>query len=67
MKPGEFALGSTESRAAARAMLDSRERNMRRIEIRSNFRFPHFSGERPFPYGQWQYAGVGTMLCIVAN
>jgi hypothetical protein len=37
-KPGDFPIGSPESRAAARAMLEARMKGMRRLQIVTNVR-----------------------------
>ena len=39
LRPNEFPVGSLESRAAARAMLDARDSNRRRVQLISNVNF----------------------------
>jgi len=67
MKPQDCSIGSVESRAAARVMLEVRERNMLRIEIRTDAQLPTFPGENARPFGEWRQMMGGTMLRTVPH
>ena len=61
-KPWEFEINSKESRAAASAMLEARDQNMRWIEIRTNATLPHAD---QFPDTvEWRAIGEDTMIRI---
>ena len=61
MKPGDYALGSPESRAAARAVLERRlaERNRGGITLVSNIPRPYGNGVR---IGDWCESNDGTII-----
>ena len=46
MKPEDFPIGSLESRAAARSMLEVRDKDVRRLELVTNVLFPDHGEER---------------------
>jgi hypothetical protein len=52
LKPGDFALGSSQSRAAARAVLDRRNAARRRIDVVSSIPRP----------GAWGEIRIGTWI-----
>jgi hypothetical protein len=57
MKPGDFALGSGKSRAAARTLLERRFAERRRLDVVSSVLRPTGDGE--IRIGTWQ-EGVDT-------
>jgi hypothetical protein len=64
LRPQDFPLGSPESRAAARARLDGRDRPLRRIEVLSHIPRPWLGpGPEPADWGEvpevcpWQIHG----------
>ena len=70
LKPGDFPLGSINSRAAMRMQLANRQDTRRRIEIITNALFP-WRGPDPAPgswgkepHGQWQYFGDVLMRIL---
>jgi hypothetical protein len=73
MKPGDFPIGSPESRAAARMLVANRRDTRRRIEIVSNVHIPwHSEGPAPDPWndeeshiGPWQDCVDGSLMRIV--
>jgi hypothetical protein len=62
--PWEFEVGSAESRAAARAMLESRERNVRRIQLVHHV--PRGGKDDSVPrVGPWRPTDDGGLLRLV--
>jgi hypothetical protein len=52
-KPGDFPIGSAESRAAARMLAANRQDTRRRIEIVTNVHMPDPNRESPNPEENW--------------
>ena len=63
-RPEEFPLGSTESRAAARAMLDAQRRAVRRVQIIHSIPHPNEDDSRPH-VGHWQQWGEGGLMRLI--
>jgi hypothetical protein len=63
MKPGDYAIGSPESRAAARAVLERRlaERNRGGLTLITNIPRPSGDGIR---IGEWCEGADGTLMRI---
>lgn len=64
VRPEDFLVGSAESRAAARAALEARDTDMRRIQIVSHVERPRQDNSVPH-IGPWQQAGDGSLMRIV--
>jgi len=62
--PWEFEIGSAESRAAARAMLESREKGVRRLQIVSCVPRPRQDNSVP-SVGPWQSTTDGGLVRVV--
>ena len=60
-RPDEFPLGSMESRAAARAMLEAQESGVRRLQIVIDAPRPRREGQPDTRVGPWCKADDGTM------
>jgi hypothetical protein len=60
MKPGDFALGSNLSRAAARAVLESRFAARKRIDVVSSI--PRPGGDGQIRIGAWQESADGSLF-----
>jgi hypothetical protein len=60
MKPGDFALGSSQSRAAARALLERRFAARKRIDVYSTIPRPGSNGE--IRIGEWRDGQDGCMF-----
>jgi hypothetical protein len=58
LRPEDFPIGSPESRAAARARLDGRDRELRRVEIISHIPRP-WTGPGPEPSDWGEVPEVG--------
>jgi hypothetical protein len=63
-QPENSALGSPESRAAARAMLESREKGVRRIQFVSNVQWSGQDNSLPH-VGDWQRCIDGGLMRFV--
>ena len=71
-RPGDFPIGSPESRAAARMLAANRQDTRKRIEIITNVRIPwHAEGPAPDPWlddelhiGPWQDWGDVLMRFV---
>lgn len=61
MRPGDFALGSAESRAAARALLESRTDNRERLDILIDIGVPPDDEPR---IGEWEEGADGKLVRI---
>jgi hypothetical protein len=61
-RPEEFPVGSAESRAAARAMLESRESSVRRVQIIMDIPRPRREGLPETRVGLWSEQPDGTLL-----
>ena len=64
LKAWEFPLGSAESRAAARAMLEAQERNVQRLQITHCVPRPCQDNSR-LHVGDWQQRIDGSLLRLV--
>jgi hypothetical protein len=62
-KPWEFPTGSAESRAAARAIVDSRDRDTFRLRIVNHIPRPRQDNSRPH-IGEWQSMADGFMRIV---
>jgi hypothetical protein len=60
LKPGEYPLGSAQSRAAARALLERRFAGRNRLDIVSSI--PRPGGDGAIHIGAWSEAADGTLL-----
>ncbi len=60
MKPGDFALGSSQSRAAARALLERRFAARKRIDIVCSIPRPREDGE--IHIGTWTEGADGSLF-----
>lgn len=60
MKPGDFALGSSQSRAAARALLERRFAARKRLDIVSSI--PRPGGDGGIHIGTWQEGQDGVLF-----
>lgn len=60
MKPGEFAVGSGQSRAAARALLERRRAGRKRIDVVSSI--PRPAGDGEIRIGTWTEGSDGTLF-----
>jgi hypothetical protein len=60
MKPGDFALGSSQSRAVARALLERRLAGRRRIDVVSSI--PRPSADSEIRIGKWQEGEDGVLF-----
>lgn len=58
LRPGDFEIGSSQSRAAARAMLAQAEARRKRIQIVTNVSLP-WRGEGPEPEGWGRVPRIG--------
>jgi hypothetical protein len=71
MKPGDFPIGSPESRAAARMQLAHRHDNRKRVQFVANVWFPHPHEGGPkqdparFHFGTWQECEDGSLFRMV--
>ena len=63
-RPDEFPLGSMESRAAARALLEAQERGVRRVQIIHSIPHPNEDDSRPH-VGHWQQWGEGGLMRLI--
>lgn len=63
-RPEEFPLGSMESRAAARALLEAREKDVRRVQIIHSIPHPNEDHSRPH-VGHWQQWGDGGLMRLI--
>jgi hypothetical protein len=61
-RPEEFPLRSPESRAAALALLEARERGVRRVQIILDVPRPHHEGEPDTSAGPWYKTADGTLM-----
>ena len=64
LRPEDFSIGSPESRAAARAMLETREINVTRLQIVSSIPRPRQDNSRPH-VGPWQPMIDGGFMRMV--
>ena len=68
-KPGDFPIGSPESRAAARMLMRSRVDNRKRFQFVTNVSFPDLDGpprDRSKPYvTPWTETGDGCLMRLV--
>lgn len=64
LRPEDFPIGSPESRAAARAMLQTRESNIRRLQMVSAIPRPRQDNSRPH-VGAWQPMSDGGFMRVV--
>jgi len=64
-RPEEFPLGSPESRAAARAMLEVQERDVRRVQIILSVARPRREGEPDTIVGPWYKTDDGTLMRVI--
>ena len=64
-RPEEFPLGSPESRAAARAMLEAQERDVRRVSIILDAPRPQHEGEPDTKVGPWYKTADGALMRTV--
>jgi hypothetical protein len=64
-RPYEFPLGSAESRAAARAMLEAQERGVRRLQIIFDAPRPRREGEPHTKVGPWFETEDGGLMRYV--
>jgi hypothetical protein len=62
--PWEFAVGSAESRAAARAMLEARDEGVPRLQIAHSVPSPRQDNSRP-RLGQWTPMIDGGFMRVV--
>lgn len=60
MKPGEYPLGSVQSRVAARALLERRLAARNRLDIVSSI--PRPGGDGEIHIGAWSEAADGTLM-----
>ena len=60
LKPGDFALGSRQSRAAARAVLERRKTGQRRIDVFGSIPRPYTNSE--IRIGTWQEGEDGVLF-----
>jgi hypothetical protein len=63
MRPEDFPIGSPESRAAARAMLEARERGIPHVQLIIDF--PRPGAERDTTVGPWCKTDDGTLIRTV--
>jgi hypothetical protein len=64
LRPGDFPIGSIESRVAMRVRLENPNTRRREIEIISNVRLPE-EDESPSNCGVWNEFGEGIALRFV--
>ena len=64
-RPEEFPVGSVESRAAARAILESRESGVRRFQIILDVPRPRREGRPETIVGHWTKQSDGTLFRTV--
>ncbi len=63
VNPSEYAIGSLESRAAARAVAESRETDSFRLQIVNHIERPRQDNSRPH-VGKWRAVGDGLMRIV---